>query len=151
MTGLVVLPTTFVEGVPIPQGSITRNRQGHAYADNAKRLYPWRRAIAGAVGFALPEPFPEAVDLRLSFAFPRPAKHYGRRKGQPYLRDDAPRYPTARYSTGDLDKLVRAVLDALTMGGVLVDDAQVVGIVTEKRWADGDLRPGVLFEVTRTA
>jgi crossover junction endodeoxyribonuclease RusA len=35
----------------------------------------------------------------------------------------------------DIDKLARAVLDAMT-GIVFIDDAQVAGLIAEKRYAD---------------
>jgi Holliday junction resolvase RusA-like endonuclease len=40
---------------------------------------------------------------------------------------------------GDLDKLVRAVLDGLTQGGMLVDDRHVTRLVTTKAFGS----PGV--------
>ena len=146
----VYLADLFVPGIPIPQGSTTRSRYGKTYADNAKRLYPWRDLVAARVRAELHDwlpPVATAADVRLAFRFPRPAKHYGRRGGQPYLRADAEPYPTRRYTTGDLDKLERALLDALTAGGALADDALVIGLASMKRWAD-ELHPaGVTLTV----
>lgn len=39
-------------------------------------------------------------------------------------------------ANGDLDKLLRNVLDALTDAGVIADDSQVCKISSEKRWGD---------------
>jgi hypothetical protein len=47
----------------------------------------------------------------------------------------------------DLDKLARALLDALTMGGAVIDDAQVVDLAVSKVYpVDGNL-PGVTFTI----
>ncbi len=48
----------------------------------------------------------------------------------------------------DLDKLERAILDALTKSGVIKDDALVVDLVASKHYADEN-RPGVLIELSR--
>jgi crossover junction endodeoxyribonuclease RusA len=44
----------------------------------------------------------------------------------------------------DLDKLVRAVLDALT-GSIIIDDSQVVSLVATKEWETNG--PGVMVMV----
>jgi Holliday junction resolvase RusA-like endonuclease len=62
--------------------------------------------------------------VRVAFRLPRPKGHYGRRG----LRPSAPAYPNVM---PDLDKLARAILDALT-GIVWRDDAQVVRLDVEK-------------------
>lgn len=50
--------------------------------------------------------------------------------------------------SGDIDKLERNILDALTRAGVYGDDAQVVGVVHEKMSAvDGPLNPGARIGV----
>lgn len=45
----------------------------------------------------------------------------------------------------DLDKLERAVLDAMTRAGLWVDDCQVVDIRAVKRYATTDHPPGLMF------
>lgn len=45
-------------------------------------------------------------------------------------------FPSSRYE-GDLDKLIRGVLDALT-GTVLIDDSQVIDLRASKRYTDGE-------------
>ncbi|WP_181175623.1 RusA family crossover junction endodeoxyribonuclease [Mesorhizobium sp. B2-3-4] len=40
---------------------------------------------------------------------------------------------------GDIDNLGKAVLDAMTGAGVWLDDSQVVRIVAEKRYGEGDM------------
>jgi crossover junction endodeoxyribonuclease RusA len=46
----------------------------------------------------------------------------------------------------DLDKLVRAVLDALSEAGVWRDDAQVVSVVARKAYGSA---PGLTVEIVR--
>jgi Holliday junction resolvase RusA-like endonuclease len=52
---------------------------------------------------------------------------------------------------GDIDKLVRNVLDALKDAGVYSDDVQVTGVVAEKAAASDLLAPGVRVKVTYVA
>lgn len=46
-------------------------------------------------------------------------------------------YPTGQ-KIGDIDKLTRSVLDALTMAKVIEDDRYVVWLVASKEWGDED-------------
>lgn len=55
-------------------------------------------------------------------------------------------YPTAKYS-GDVDKLARNILDALPDAGAIRDDAQVITLHTEKRWAADRDNPYTVIEV----
>lgn len=121
--GLVV--TVF--GKPVTQGSKTRTRWGMR-DDNGDRLRPWREAVKqaalDAVGGA-DSPTWQRLDgpvtVSVVFTFDRP-------RSAPKSR---PCWPTTR-SSGDLDKLVRAVFDALTDAGVWRDDAQVVRVQAQK-------------------
>nr|WP_255633192.1 RusA family crossover junction endodeoxyribonuclease [Demequina sp. TTPB684] len=54
--------------------------------------------------------------------------------------------PTAK-RTGDMDKIDRNVLDALTDAGAIVDDAQVVDLCSAKRWAADPAHPYTVIEV----
>lgn len=73
------------------------------------------------------------VGLSVRFDFKRPKGHYGSRKGQPYLRDNAPSYHT---TTPDADKLMRSIGDALT-GVVYGDDKQICNLLlVEKRYTE---------------
>ena len=134
-----------VPGVPQPQGSTKAFRHrttGRVMvtSDNA-RLRPWRDAVcwharqALAGRGALVGPVAVAVEFR----FRRPAGHFGKRG----LRPAAPREHVVR---PDLDKLARAVLDALNEAGVWRDDAQVVELRLRKGY---DEAAGVLIEVAR--
>lgn len=116
--------TVRVMGLPQQQGS--KNPWG---GEANKKLAPWRGHVTQTVG----EEWEAAgrslllgpVELHVTFAFPRPKAHY-RANGE--LKANAPHYKT---SAPDLDKLVRAIGDALT-ARVFRDDAQVAVWRVEK-------------------
>jgi Holliday junction resolvase RusA-like endonuclease len=121
--------TFFVPGKPIPQGSKNVSRQGFIYETTGKTLRPWRKAIASACppGWLVEErTIPASVYL--TFIMPRP-------KSTPKITPPAVKRP-------DLDKLTRAVLDALT-GVVWIDDSQVTNLTVEKHIAEPDEETGV--------
>ena len=74
--------------------------------------------------------------IAVHFRFMRPDYHYGTGKNKQILKRSAPDY---HIKTPDLDKLVRAIQDALT-GIIYKDDKQIVGIVASKGY---DTRPKV--------
>ena len=77
--------------------------------------------------------------LSVVFRFKRPAAHIGK-KG---LKPSAPQHCTSAQK-GDIDKLQRSLLDALT--GVLYDDdRQVVSITAHKRYTVADEPQGALI------
>lgn len=140
---MVTLPAVqfWVAGVPQPQGSMSAhvvNGRAVMFSANAKRLKPWRDAVAAqalqawAIGAWQGAPLEGGVHLRLQFAFVRPAS--ARKRVTPHVKPD-------------LDKLQRAVLDALT-GVVYVDDAQVVSVTASKIYRPSG--PGVLVAVGAT-
>jgi len=134
-----------VYGVPVPQGSkkvIGRNVIEMADA----RLRSWRQDVAGNAKQAMEgaSPYIEPVDVRLMFWLPRPRNHYGTGRNAEKLKSSAPVAPAVH---PDLDKLTRAVLDALT-GIVFHDDKQVVGLRLSKLYSDGDSSPGMMGAVT---
>jgi Holliday junction resolvase RusA-like endonuclease len=130
-----------VPGVPVTQGSMNalpqRNRVTGAPVlgpggrqvvrqvhGNAAALKPWRAAVAAAARTALAggPPLAGAAHVCAVFTLARPARHYRTGKHSHVLRDDAPPRPVAA-GKADLDKLLRAVFDALTDAGVWRDDA----------------------------
>lgn len=127
-----------VHGVPVPQGSMVRGSRGGVHASNDARLKPWRSTIFAAAVEAMDGrdlwAGPVAVDLVFTVARPKGHWRTGRRSGE--LRPSAPATPT---SNPDLDKLTRAVLDALT-GTVFRDDAQVVDLQAAKRYGTPGVR-----------
>jgi crossover junction endodeoxyribonuclease RusA len=119
-----------VYGTPVPQGSMKAfmpkgRRFPIVTADNAKTK-PWRQAIIDAVrrdGAPDPTPFDGPVALDVLFYLPRPKS--------------APKAIVRPAKKPDLDKLVRAVCDALTAAGVWRDDSQVVSVHAGKVFAGG--------------
>lgn len=110
---------TFIPGIPKPQGSKTqgvgRNGKPFMREDN-KGTKPWRKIVVKALQDERGKPlavFDSAVWVRLRFVFLRPKSH-------------APNsLPTSKL-LGDVDKLTRNVLDALTQAKVITDDKFVV-------------------------
>lgn len=126
--------SVFVAGVPAPQGS-KRHVGGGRMVESSKAVGPWRERIAAELATLELEPTRNALVLELTFTFARPKSHFRSGGG---LKDSAPRVPVTR---PDLDKLVRAALDAMT-GVLFVDDSQVTGIEAAKYYAN---RPGLLI------
>jgi len=137
-----------VYGKPITQGSKIRTRWSMRDS-NGDTLIPWRDNVrAAAVGHK--DSFGEApVDVFIKFTFARPKGHYGTGRNAGTLSRSAPPYPSS-HAIGDIDKLVRACLDALTDAGVWNDDSQVVGLTAIKVFAgevDSLDMPGAVIDV----
>lgn len=98
-------------------------------------LKAWEAVVRDAATDVLRETLPRVVGVRviMEFILPRPQAHPKRRML------DHVRKP-------DIDKLARAVLDALT-GVAYVDDAQVCWIEVLKRYAEPTEQPGVIVTV----
>lgn len=125
----------FVPGDAAPQGSKRHVGRGRM-VESSKAVGPWRERVALAAhqhGWTLaPAGVPVAVEL--VFVRPRPVS--------------APKRRTpAAVRKPDLDKLARAVLDALT-GIAWADDSQVVDLRASKRLAEIGEQPGVYITVT---
>ncbi len=131
-------------GTPVTQGSIRSLGAGRpAVHSNARRLKPWRSTVreAALVVMEHHQRLAGPVQVRALFCFDRPLGHYRTGRNAHLLRDFAPGWPCSRGS-GDLDKLVRACLDALTDAAVWQDDSQVVELRAGKTWAgDEDALP----------
>lgn len=116
-------------GIPAPQGSMKAfMRPGMKHpvvtGDNA-RTRPWRQAIVDASREVMAgrTPIEGPVGVVATFYLPRPKS--------------APKRITQPAKLPDLDKLVRALFDALTAAGVWRDDAQVVRVDALKAFAGG--------------
>lgn len=124
-----------VGGRPAPQGSKRYVGNGRT-VESSRALRPWREAVRSTAVAAIAAndgdwvPLREPVEVTVTFWLPRPRSHY-RANGE--LRDTAPDAVTTR---PDLDKLTRAVLDALTDAGVLADDSYATDLACRKRYAD---------------
>lgn len=121
----------FVPGIPAPQGS-KRHLGGGVLVESSKRVKPWRTDVRETALRHFTAPLTGPVDVHLHFTFPRPKSHFGTGRNAGRVKQAAPpRY--AHTQRPDLDKLIRAVLDALT-GVAWRDDSQVVGLTATKRW-----------------
>lgn len=124
-------------GDPVKQGDLKcvgKNGHHQLVHSNAAELKPWRERLgygAKSRGDRKAEPH-QPVDLVATFTLARPASHWGTGRNAEILKASAPQYPT---SYPDLDKLTRAVGDALTKIAY-ADDAQIVDLIARKRYAD---------------
>ena len=124
----------FVPGVPAPQGS-KRHVGNGVLVESSKRLRPWRATVTAAIveaGWAHDPILAGPVHVAVQFDLPRPAYHYGTGRNAGVLKSRAPLWHDKR---GDVDKLSRAVLDALTEAGAIRDDAQVASLSATKQYA----------------
>ena len=127
---------TFVRGVPKPKGNLEGFvRGGHAVITERKTggVKEWQ----AAVHFVLQDrwtgpPLEGPVRVHLGFCLLKPPSVPKKRH-----------FPTVK---PDIDKLARAVLDAMT-GIVFRDDAQVVSLLAAKRYeAEGGVQIEVVGE-----
>jgi Holliday junction resolvase RusA-like endonuclease len=118
-----------VPGVPQQQGSKTKWG-----SEENPHLRSWRQHIAdkGHDLMRSDPPLQGPVEVEAGFTFPRPKAHYRSGSLSSLLRDDAPAYHS---SAPDLDKLLRAVGDALT-GVVILDDRQIVCWLAMKKYGN---------------
>lgn len=145
-----------VKGHPVAQGDLSamplmRGKKGEGRTpvlgkggvpvvnlthQNADRLKPWRNEVASmacahgwkALGL---NALDEALIVRMTFYFKRPADHFGTGRNAGVLKDSAPLYPEKTGS--DIDKLARAIMDSLT-GIVWTDDRRVVTLAPRRRY-----------------
>jgi len=115
-----------VDGQPIPQGSM-KVINGHVIHSQGSALAAWRSAIALAAKKAGAFPTRDPITITMAFVFQRPKT----------VKRLEPTVPP------DLDKLVRAVLDALT-AIAYIDDGQVIELYAKKMYG---LSPGVKIQV----
>ena len=125
-----------VWGTAAPQGSKRHVGKG-VMIESSDRVRPWRQDVRFAALENRPLDWDMArpIHLELVFWFPRPASHYGTKNGIKYLKANAPSEPTSA-RLGDVDKLSRAVLDALT-GVAYLDDRQVIELEARKSYLMG--------------
>ncbi len=116
----------FVPGLPKTQGSMSHVGRGHM--KHSKGLVAWRDDVARLAGFAHKGPLWDGpVAMEVVFHLRRPKK---------------PANPEVPDHTLDLDKLVRAIGDALEKV-VYTNDSRICGTAAAKVWAKSDLGPGV--------
>ncbi len=119
----------FVPGLPRPQGSKRAiTVKGKAYSvliEQVKGVEKWRRVVGQVAGALWRPRYPVKGKVHVQLEFIMPWR----------------KAPEKVYPPEDLDKLCRAVLDALT-GIVYVDDSQVTTIEASKRRALQDEEGG---------
>ena len=106
------------EGTPVPQGSM-KVINGHILHSQGSALAVWRSTIALSARFAGAKPLDGPMGIEVTFRVRRP---------KTVKRD----YPSV---APDLDKYIRACLDALT-GICYIDDSQIVQISSRKVYSD---------------
>lgn len=117
-----------VEGLPVAQGSKTVARGGGKVwlrDANAAKLKPWRAKVAAAADVGVTHDGP--ITVFAVFYMPKPQR---------------PRW-WAPAVKPDIDKLARALLDGMTDGGLLADDARVTELFVMKRYASAANPVGV--------
>ena len=122
----------FVPGAPAPQGSKSFKgiRGGKAIlVESSEAVGPWRERVALAAHSNADGLIAGPVSVRLDFVMPRP-KSAPKRTTPPAVKRP------------DIDKLSRAILDALT-GICWHDDSQVIALTATKRLAEIDETAGV--------
>lgn len=119
----------FVPGHAAPQGSKKHLGKG-VLVESSKQVRPWRESVRWhLLDTWHTEQLDGPVAVDLMFVLKRPASTPKRRT-------------PAAVKKPDLDKLARAVLDAIGSAGVWRDDAQVVALVSGKRLAQLGEAPG---------
>ena len=131
-----------VLGKPAPQGSKTY--LGHGMKEASDRLPSWRSDIRAKAEGLLPSKWHAILPMQIDveFLFPRPQSDF-RSNGQ--LKPSALKHCTKR--VGDLDKLTRALCDALT-GLCYHDDSQIIRINAIRRYATEHEQPSAIITIT---
>lgn len=133
-----------VVGRPQQQGSTTSwldARDGKIKTTSANPgLKPWRALVAGEFLAALRArriwaPGPPGTPYTVAVVFRMPRPKYLAGKATP-----------AHVTTPDVDKLIRAILDAGT-DIAWADDKQVVEVRARRRWAEADEYPGAAIQI----
>ena len=132
----------FVTGTPAPQGSKrylgTRGGRGILVESAGERVKSWRADVREAFTGVLDAPMAGAVRVEVRFHLLRPASVSVARRPLPTVKPD-------------LDKLARAVLDALKSAGVYLDDSQVVTLVAAKTYAPAGSPAGAWIQIEEEA
>ena len=119
-----------VEGIEAaPQGSKKHVGNG-IMIEACKRVGTWKKAVGKEARKVVKEIIIEPVHVELAFWFRRPVSHLNA-KGEP--KQSAPKFPNRRQ--GDIDKLCRSTLDALTLSAI-ADDSQVVSLHARKYYCN---------------
>ena len=135
-------------GIPQQQGSTKsmpyRKKDGRlgvsTYSANDK-LQPWRDRVEYRIREVMTDQCVQFNDtdplyVNCTFTFLVPASRHRKRKGYPLWHTTVP----------DVDKLIRAILDAVTVA-TGIDDSRVARIETEKRYTDDNSEVGAYLRI----
>jgi crossover junction endodeoxyribonuclease RusA len=112
----------FVPGTPRPQGSKQAFRRGSkiVLVESSKGLPAWRQQVIDEITKKEFTQFEDAVIVRIDFHHLKP------KTVKRQFMTVAP----------DIDKLARAILDALTISKIIKDDSYVIGLICQKFYSD---------------
>ncbi len=133
-----VVKTFFVAGEPVTKGSIRAFvprgwTRPVLTSTGGKELKAWESNVSWTAKQEGVKPLPGAVSLTLTFELPRPKS--------------LPKKVAAHTKKPDIDKLARAVCDALT-GIAYADDSQIVSLTVSKRYATDGAVSGCKIAIT---
>lgn len=133
--------TFTVYGRPVPQGSMVasynrKDRVSRVHHVQGAALAQWRAAIRQGAIDADCEVLAGPVAIAMVFGLPRPTYHYRRRHYRTTMEVKEEFIHARPIGHPDVDKLARAVLDALWRV-CYHDDAQVVVLVASKIYDHG--------------
>lgn len=128
-----------IPGEPKTKGSMKCigqvGKRQHVIIEDHKSAKPWLDALtlwlrkkwqsAAAKG--------QPLGAEATFTLPRPKAHYRTGRNATQLKPSAPAHPVG-HNTGDVDKLLRVVLDALQKADVLPDDCAVLEVTARKAY-----------------
>jgi Holliday junction resolvase RusA-like endonuclease len=137
--------TVNIEGLPVPQGSLVSNGHGRGLRhSNEIKLKPWRYTVVQAINSNRPKDWDPSLPLSITatFRFERPQSHFGTGKNRGNLKPSAPIH---HHVKPDLDKLTRAIGDAIEASGLVRGDQQIASWNIAKRYVVNDETPGVLL------
>ena len=134
-----------VVGEPAPKGSMKIRRGGRGMTNDNSRTKSWQQYVEWEALKAMREsdldPYrDQAMTVYIEFCITRPPSHYTRAG---LVKKASAEWPQTK---PDLDKLTRAVLDALE-GVVYDNDSRVVCLAASKRYCDADEEPGASVRV----
>lgn len=130
-----------IPGHPKTKGSMKCigrvGNRAHVLVEDHKSAKPWldaltlwcRKKLAGR-----PAAAGQPLGAEATFTLKRPTGHYGTGRNGGVLKERFADAQPVGHNTGDLDKLVRTVLDALQAAGVVPNDSAVVELAARKAY-----------------
>lgn len=113
-------------GLPAWRSAVTKAaRDAHSNWNTENGIRPEGGTFFGGAG--------NAVSVDTIFVFQRPKSHYRTGRYSQLLKPSAPHFHTQK---PDVDKLPRAILDAVTKADVWLDDCYVSHLSSTRVWVD---------------